>query len=118
MSSWAELAESSERLRLSTARLKARRLGLPSPGTTLRVIASSVALRVVRSDADGRSSRGTFYRKGETLLLVSINTTPRMSADELVSDPIELILIGRHGLLVTSGPKPGSIIMHSYEVIT
>ena len=74
MTDWDELRASTERLRLTTALMKARRLRLPEPGALL---ISTMMMKLFVVGGDGYS--GMWYRRGTVFLLVAVNVERDMT---------------------------------------
>lgn len=113
MTDWTAYHQSNESLRLSVARLKAARLGLPPPGSLLRVKLYT-PLHVI----DG--TRGWGHPRGELLLLVGVYPMAYDSQTRYdLVDPVELVLMSVRlgGALVTTGIVAGADAMTSFEAL-
>lgn len=114
---WDEIQECTALLRLTTSRLKAKRLRLPDPGSLLQLRINIPLMPVKPLDREIGLSRGRFYRADETLLLVCVNTLVEVPYGKAVVDPVELIFLGYSGALVTTGACSGAMIMNSWKVL-
>jgi hypothetical protein len=111
------LLESTEQLRLCTARLKAHRLKLPPPGTLLRV--KYTAFLAPINSYNRISVRTHQCKTGSALLLVAIDTQPQdrpVGVD--ASDLIELIvLLPDEMSLWKTGVRESQDLFAIYEVV-
>lgn len=106
------LRESTERLRLCAARMKAGRLGLPNPGALCRVKYLAI-LSVI--DPSAWVTSVISHQQGELLLLVYVNTQPAPHPKGPLVDPVELVFMGRGGALVTTGTRAAGDVLDPYE---
>lgn len=119
MASWQELRESTEQLRLCTARMKAKRLKLPSPGSLLRVKAFAVLSPVDFDDRrnEAKTWNSDTFKRGELLLIVCVNFDPPEHPKGPLVDPIEFFLMGKGGAVYTTGTRAAADIMNPFEVV-
>lgn len=116
MTSWEAINESTEQLRRCTARMKARRLKLPDPGTLVQVRHLAI-LAVV--DPERAFKAAVAHHHGALLMLVCINFDPPPHPKGELVDPVELIFMSSKGnALVTTGTRAGADVMCPYEVLT
>lgn len=113
MSTWDDIRASTERLRQSTARMKAKRLKLPVPGTLVRV-RTAHALAIYHVD---QMMKQVVIIKNELLLLACVNMNPEPHPKGPLVDPVELIFVGRGGALHTTGTRAAADVMNPYEVL-
>lgn len=113
MTDWSEIRRATERLRLSTARLKAKRLKLPMPGVLVKV-RSAHALAIYQVD---QMMKQVVIVKNELLLLACVNMNPEPHPKGPLVDPVELIFVGRGGALHTTGTRAAADVMNPYEVL-
>ncbi len=104
-----------DELRVTTARLKSRRLKFPQLGSLLRV-RKFVVLTVTGPYAGGLASI-VEYNQGELLLLVHIDFQPRQQDHGTLVDPAEAFFMGRGGAIVTTGIRAGADIFAAYDVL-
>lgn len=119
MTSWTALAKSTEALRLCTARMKAKRLKLPPPGSLIRVKAWAMMHPVNFDDrgAEHNSWNSDTFGRGELLLLVCVNMNPPDHPKGPLVDPVEFFFMGKGGALYTTGTKAAGDVMVPYEVM-
>lgn len=112
------LADSLERLRLVTSRLKISRLKLPPPGGLFRVRTMTFLSPVVPIVAPtGHMLKSKAYMPGSLLFLVCVNIDPpKHSMGDLI-DPIELCFMDANGILVTPGIRASADVMLPYEAL-
>ena len=120
MSSWDTLRESTERLRLCTARMKANRLKLPQPGALVRIRAWAMLYPVNFDDrgAEFNSWTSDTFSRGELLMLVCVNMHPPEHPKGPLVDPVEFFFMGKGGALYTTGTKAAGDIMVPFEVVS
>lgn len=115
MTDWSAIHQATENLRVCTARMKARRLKLPEPGTLLRVRHLAI-LAVV--DADRTFPATVAHHHGSLLLLVYVNMDPAPHPKGPLTDPVELIFMSTKGnALVTTGTRAAADVLAPYEVL-
>lgn len=102
--SWDDLAASSERLRMSTARLKTKRLKLPLPGSFFRVNRLLVLTVLQQLNAAPFSGIPARCEPNDLMLLVYVNMKPGYCRPEMI-DPVELTFLNMDGTLVTTGTR-------------
>lgn len=114
MSDWSAIHQATENLRLCTARMKLRRLGLPMPGALVRV--QNLAILAV-IDPDRTFPLTVQHRRGDLLLLVYVNAQPAPHPKGPLTDPVELVFMGRGGALYTTGTRAAGDVMNGFEVL-
>ena len=114
MADWAAINASFESLRLCTAKLKAHRLKLPSPGVLFRV-KFYAALSVV--DQSNQFPLSLSHLRDELLLLIYVNTQPSPHPKGALIDPIELVFINKDGTIVSTETRAGADVLDPYEVL-
>lgn len=103
-----------EKLRLSTAKLKAKRLNLPHPGELFFVNQAFCVLTIVGS------IERVFLGRGNILLLVAVNMDPpphpNVTQTKLI-DAVELIFMtgGQINSLVSTGTRAAADVMLPYK---
>lgn len=95
-------------------RLKVKRLGLPSPGTLLRVKHFAI-LSTIHSSV--WSSRTVHHESGTLLLVVYVNTRPPEHPRGPLNDAVEIIVMGKGDTLYTTGTQAGHDVLLGYEVL-
>lgn len=110
------LQESTERLRLCAARMKANRLKLPHPGTLVRVRYLAI-LAIIDPYRDWERLLPQTLTSGELLLLIYVNTAPPPHPKGPLVDPVELVFMGRDGILVSTGTRAAADVLDPYEVL-
>lgn len=112
MTDWSAIHQATENLRLCTARMKAKRLKLPHPGTLVRVRHLAI-LSVI--DHNRTFPLAISHSRGELLLLVYVNMQPPPHPKGELTDPVEFIFMSRGGALVTTGTRAAADVMAPYE---
>lgn len=115
MTDWSAIHQSTENLRLCTARMKAKRLKLPQPGALFRV--RHLAILAVLDEHRTFPVTVSHYH-GALLLLVYVNMQPAPHPKGELTDPVELIFMSTKGqALVTTGTRAAADVMAPYEAL-
>lgn len=115
MTDWSAIHQATENLRLCTARMKAKRLKLPQPGSLFRVRHLAILATV---DPDRTFPITVAHHHGALLLLVCVNMSPPPHPKGELTDPVELIFMSSKGqALVTTGTRAAADVMTPYEAL-
>lgn len=108
-----------DELRSFTVRSKMKRLGLPAPGTLVRV-RSFVSLTTMTSGTSLLERSSSMQRKGSLLIVIFVDTMSHMHwhyQQKNVIDPVEIVFLTESGQLASTGVRAGGDVMAPFEAL-